>query len=85
MPLSGADGAVAAFGDLKEICWTTAPAVDSAGDVEGAGVVAASVKGDVAVCGGGCGGLGEGQGGEEQGGDRESDQEGFLPPPPPIG
>ena len=65
MPLSGADCGVAAFGDLKEICWSAAPAMDSAGDVEGAGVVAAGVEDDVAVCGGGGGGLGEGQGGEE--------------------
>ena len=85
MPFAGADGAVAAFGDLKEVCWSAAPAVDSTGGVQGAGVVASCVQGDVAVCRGGCGGLGEGQGGEQQRGDREGDQEEFMPPPPPIG
>ena len=82
MPVSGADGYVAAFGDLKEICWSAAPAVDSACDVQGAGVIAARVEGDVTVGRSRCGGLGEGQEGEEQGGDREGDQEGVMPPPP---
>ena len=82
MPFPGADGGVAAFGDLKEIRWSIAPAVDSASDVQGAGVVAASVKRDVAVGWGGRGGLCEGQEGDEQSGDREGDQEEFTPPPP---
>ena len=85
VPVAGADGAVAAFGDLKEICRPAAPAVDSAGAVQGAGVIAASVQRDVAVGRGGRGGLGEGQEGEEQRADRKPDQEEFMPPPPPIG
>ena len=82
VPFAGADGGVAAFGGLKEIRWSAAPAVDSASDVQGAGVIAAGVEGDVAVCRGGGGGLGEGQGGEQQCGDRQGDQEEFMPPPP---
>ena len=85
MPVAGAEGAVATVGDLEQVRVSIAPAVDSAGAVQGAGAVAAGVEGDVAVCRGGCGGLGEGQEGKEQGGDREGDQEGFTPPPPPIG
>ena len=85
VPFAGAEGAVLAFGDLKEIRRSAAPAVDSAGDVQGAGVISAGVEGDVAVGWGGGGGLGEGQSGEEQGGDRQGDQEEFMPPPPPIG
>ena len=77
VPVAGAEGGVAAFGDIEEIRWSAAPAVDSAGDVEGAGVVSAGVEGDVAVGWGEGGGLGEGQGG-----DRKGDQEGFTPPPP---
>ena len=85
VPVAGANRRVAAFGDREQVCWSAAPAVDSAADVESAGVVAAGIEGDVAVGWGGRGGFGEGQEGEEQRGDRKGDQEEFMPPPPPIG
>ena len=82
VPLPRADIAVAPLRNLKQLRRPTAPAVDAAGDVQGAGVVAASVQRDVAICGSGRGGLCEGQGGKQQSGDRKPDQEGFMPPPP---
>ena len=85
VPFAGADRRVAAFGDFEEICWSAAPAVDAAGAVEGAGVVAPGVERDVAVGRSGRGGLGKGQSGEQQSGDRQGDQEEFMPPSPPIG
>ena len=86
MPFAGADGAVAAFGDFEQVCWSAAPAVDAAGGVEGAGVVAACVEGDVAVCRGVRGeGLGDAEGQECEQQRSERPEERFTPPPPPIG
>ena len=83
VPFAGADGGVAAFGGFEQVCWSAAPAVDSAGAVEGAGVVAAGVKGDVAVGGGvrseGVGDA-ESQECEQQRGKRPEER--FTPPPP---
>ena len=83
VPFPGADRRVAPLRNLKQLCRSAAPAVDSAGDVQSAGVIAAGVERDVAVWRGGGGGLGESQESEQQRGDREGDQEGFMPPPPP--
>ena len=65
VPVAGANRRVVAFGDFEQVRWSVAPAVDAAADVQGAGVVASCVEGDVAVGWSGRGGLGEGQRGEE--------------------
>ena len=85
VPFPGADIAVAPPRNLKQLRRPTAPTVNATSDVQRAGVIASGIKRDVAARRGGSGGLGEGQGGEQQRGDRNGDQEGFTPPPPPIG
>ena len=82
VPFPGADRRVPPLRNLKQLRVSAAPAVDAAGDVQSAGVVASCVERDVAVCRSGRGGLRESQEREQQRADRQPDQEGFTPPPP---
>ena len=85
VPLPRADSRVAPLRNLKQLRLPTAPAMNATGDVEGASVVAPSIKRDVAVhrsVRGQSVGDAESQKREQQ---RRKRPVRGLPPPPPAG
>ena len=84
VPLSGADRRVTSLRNLKQLRSPFPPTVNAPGDVQRASVVAPGVKRDVAAHRSRRSSPGKSQNTKQQRSDRQPDQEGFMPPPPPI-